>query len=85
MLYVSNPSEILVNGEIAYKYTSNENYYITKGGTLYSIYIKGAHGRTDINNPRMVAYGCDKDGYYRAVLSDGGKKQYVKIHQIVVS
>lgn len=38
-------NKIEVNGEIAYKLKSNENYYITKTGVLYSIYIKGAHGR----------------------------------------
>lgn len=76
---------ITVNGETAYRYIDNKNYYITKSGHLYSIFVKGAHGRTDINNPHRVAYGQDKDGYYRVVLSDNGGRKYIKIHQVVVN
>ena len=75
--------KIIVDNEIAYKYIDNGNYYITKTGILYSIFTKGAQGRTDINNPRKVAYGKDRDGYYRVVLSDNGNRKYIKVHQIV--
>lgn len=74
---------LIVNNEKAYEVKCNSNYYITKSGKLYSILKIGAHGRTDINNPRLVAYGQDKDGYYRVVLSNHAKKRYVKIHTLV--
>ncbi len=38
-----------------------------------------------INKIRPVAYGQDRDGYYRTILSDNGKKKYVKIHQMVAT
>lgn len=76
-------SFIYVNGEKAYQYKDNPNYYITKTGILYSTYVKGAQGRTNINQPRKVAYGQDNDGYYRVVLSSNGKRKYIKIHQMV--
>lgn len=82
---MGNPDIVYVDGEAAYKYVDNENYYITKTGVLYSIYVKGAHGKTDINKIRRVAYGQDKNGYYRVVLSDNGDRQYIKIHQIVTN
>lgn len=75
---------ISINNEIAYQLKWNPNYYITKSGKLYSIYIKGAHGKTDINNPHSVAYGQDRDGYYRVVLSNQGCHQRIKIHQIMI-
>lgn len=75
--------QISINNEIAYKLKCNDNYYITKTGILYSIFVKGAQGKTDINNPRKVMYGQDKDGYYRVVLSSNGEKKYVKIHTLV--
>ena len=50
---------------------------------MYSIYIKGAHGKVDVRSPRRVAYGQDKDGYYRVVLSNNKAREYVKIHQVV--
>lgn len=77
--------EVIVNNEIAYQYINNKNYYITKSGILYSVYVKGAHGKTDINQIRKVSYGQDRDGYYRVVLSDNGNKKYIKVHQIVVN
>lgn len=75
--------ELLVNNEIAYQLKRNQNYYLTKSGILYSIYIKGAHGRIDINNPHKVKYGQDKDGYYRCVLSNNGIHDRVTIHRLV--
>lgn len=72
-----------VNGENAYECRKHKNYFITKSGILYSIFIKGAHGKTDITNPRKVAYGQDRDGYYRVVLSENTKHTYVKIHTLV--
>lgn len=80
-----NKSKIEINGETAYQYIYNGNYYITKTGTLYSIYVKGGQGKTDINRIHKVAYGQDKDGYYRVVLSNNGEKKHIKIHQIVVN
>ena len=44
-----NPETIEINGEIAYKYLYNGNYYITKSGNLYSTYIICGQGKTDIN------------------------------------
>ncbi len=80
---MGNPNEIVLNGEIAYRYVKNPYYYITKSGILYSTYIKGGQGKYDINCIRKVAYGEDDDRYYRVVLSLHGKRKYVKIHQIV--
>lgn len=80
---MNTPKEIIINEEIAYQYINNPYYYITKTGILYSTYIKGAHGKSDINKPHKVAYGQDKDGYYRCVLSLNGKHKRIKIHQIM--
>lgn len=80
-----NPETIEINGEIAYKYIYNGNYYITKSGNLYSTYIIGGQGKTDINKIHKVAYGQDRDGYYRVILSDNSNRKYIKIHQIVVN
>lgn len=77
------PTELEINGEIAYQCIINKNYYITKTGKLYSIFVKGGQGKININNPRKVAYGQDKDGYYRVVLSNNGNRKYIKIHQLV--
>lgn len=74
---------IVVNGEIAYQYIDNPYYYITKTGVVYSVYIKGAHGKYDISKPRKVVYGEDKDGYYRCVLSLNKKHKHIKIHQMM--
>ena len=75
---------ININNEIAYELKWNPNYYITKSGILYSIFIKGAHGKTDINNPQLVSYGQDKNGYYRVVLSNDCHHERIKVHQIMV-
>lgn len=80
-----NPATVKINGEIAYNYIYNNNYYITKSGELYSIYVIGGRGKTDINKIHKAAYGQDKDGYYRVILSDNSNKKYIKIHQIVVN
>lgn len=74
---------IEVNGEIAYECKYYKNYFITKSGQLYSIYVKGGHGKVNINNPHRVVCGIDKDGYYRVVLSYNKQKKYKKIHTIV--
>lgn len=76
--------KLFINGEYAYRYVHNPNYYVTKTGKVYSVYKKGCHGETDYNNPHMLSYGTDKDGYYRVVLSIRSKKRYVKVHTIVV-
>lgn len=75
---------LVIDNEIAYQLKRNKNYYITMSGVLYSIYVKGAHGRVDKSTPRRVIYGQDKDGYYRCVLSDNGAHNRVKIHQLMV-
>ena len=80
-----NPETIEINGETAYKYIYSGNYYITKSGNLYSTYIIGGQGKTDINKIHKVAYGQDRDGYYRVILSDNSNRKYIKIHQIVVN
>lgn len=80
-----NPDSIEINGEIAYKYINNNNYYITETGNLYSIYVVGGQGKTDINKIHKVAYGQDRDGYYRVILSNNRERKYIKIHQIVVN
>lgn len=80
---MDNPISIIVNGEVAYRYVENHYYYITKSGILYSVYKKGGHGSYDINTPHKVAYGQDKDGYYRCVLSLNGTHKHIKIHQMM--
>lgn len=75
---------IKVDNEIAYECKKYPNYFITKTGKLYSIFLKGQRGVTDINNPHELAYGQDKDGYYRVVLCCNGRKKYIKIHTLVV-
>lgn len=68
----------------AYECVHHKNYFITKTGYLYSIYLKGKHGCTDLSNPHLVKYGKDKDGYYRVVLCNDSQKYYVKVHTLVV-
>lgn len=82
---MNNPDKVIVNGEVAYRYVKNPYYYITKSGVLYSTYVKGAHGKYGIERLRKVAYGQDKDGYYRVVLSLNKKRTYIKIHQIMAN
>ena len=82
---MNNPKEIIIDGEIAYRYVGNPYYYITKSGVLYSTYIKGGQGKYSVDCIRKVAYGEDDDGYYRVVLSLHGKRKYVKIHPNSVS
>lgn len=76
-------SVITVNGVEAFECVNHPNYYVTADGCVYSIYVKGAHGKTDINRPHRLSYSEDKDGYYRVVLSDRSKKEYVKVHTLV--
>lgn len=82
---MKNPNKVIINGEIAYRYINNPYYYITKSGVLYSTYIKGAHGKYSVEHLRKVAYGQDKDGYYRVVLSLNGVHTYIKVHQIMAN
>lgn len=77
--------KLFVDGEVAYECLGHENYFITKTGILYSIYVLGAHGKTDFSHPRKVAYGKDKDGYFRVVLSLDKKRTYIKIHTLMVT
>lgn len=76
--------QIIVNNEVAYESSIVPNYFITKTGKIYSIYVKGGQGKVNIHNPHELAYGYDKDGYKRVVLSYDGKKTYIKIHTLVV-
>lgn len=58
-------------------------YYATKNGDIYSAYIIGGHGKKDRTNLHKLSYGKDRDGYYRVVLSQGGKKMYKKVHTLI--
>ena len=79
-----NERTIIVDNEIAYECNKYPNLFVTKSGIIYSIFIKGAHGKTNINNPHKVQYGQDKNGYYRMVYSRNGKHEYLKVHSVVV-
>ena len=79
-----NQRTIIVDNEIAYECKKYPNMFITKTGVMYSIFVKGGQGKTDINNPRKVKCGQDRDGYYRMVYSRNGKHEYLKIHTVVV-
>lgn len=70
--------------EVLYRLKDNPNYFITKTGKVFSIYIKGGCGKVDMEHPRELCYGSDKDGYLRVVLSNNDKKRYVKVHTLVV-
>lgn len=76
--------KISVNNEDAYESVIIPNYFITKSGKIFSIYIIGGQGTIDINRPHELKYGTDKDGYLRVVLSLNGQKTYIKVHQLVV-
>lgn len=76
-------SIIEINNETAYEHKYHPNYFITKSGKIYSTYVKGAHGKTNVNNPWPLAYGQDRDGYYRVVLSLNGKLTRIKVHKLV--
>lgn len=75
---------ITIDGEMAFESVLVSNYFITKTGKVFSIYIIGGHGRTDITSPHELKYGYDDDGYKRVVLSDNSNKKYVKVHTLVV-
>lgn len=75
---------MIINNEKAYPYKYNKNYYITKSGKIYSMYVVGGRGIIDVNHPHLLSYGKDKDGYYRVVLSEHGRKKYLKVHTIIV-
>lgn len=76
--------KININNEDAFESVIVSNYFITKTGRVYSIYVIGGQGSVNINNPHELKYGTDKDGYLRVVLSFNGEKTYVKVHQLVV-
>ena len=73
----------MFNGETLYECIKYPNYFISKSGDLFSIYVKGARGIVDESAPRKLKYGLDKDGYYRVVLSVGGKHTYTKVHTLM--
>lgn len=75
---------ILIDNECAYQYKFNPNYFITASGKIYSIYVVGGRGKTDITKPHLLSYSQDKDGYYRVIISDNTHKRYVKVHTLVV-
>lgn len=77
-------NNMIIDNEIAYPYKHNKNYYVTRSGKIYSIYIVGGQGNIDIKNPHLLKYGEDKDGYYRVVLSLNGKRKYKKVHAVIV-
>lgn len=81
MIYINT---ITINNELAYEIKFAPHYYVTKNGDIYSTFVKGGQGRTDINTPHLLSYGKDKDGYYRVVLCINGKRKYVKVHTVVV-
>ena len=74
---------ITVNGDIAYRCKLNPNYFVSKSGNIYSIYVKGGQGRIDISNPHRVIPSENKDGYERIVLSMNKQKRYVCVHSLV--
>lgn len=75
--------KLYANNEEVYRYIDNENYLISKSGKVYTTYVRGGQGRTDISKPWELSYGEDKDGYLRVVLSENSKKKYIKVHQIM--
>ena len=83
-LKTMNNNSIEKNGEILFPYTKNPNYYVTKSGKVYSSYVVGGCGRTNINSLHELKYGRDKDGYLRVVISLNGEKRYVKVHTMIV-
>jgi len=81
---VKKTRKIHINNEDAYESVIVPNYFITKTGRVYSIYIIGGRGAVDINKPHELKYGVDKYGYLRVVLSLNSEKTYIKVHQLVV-
>ena len=73
-----------INNEKIVPCKYHENYYISRTGHIYSSYIPGGNGKTDISRLHELKYSKDKDGYYRVVLSKKGHKQYKKIHTLMV-
>lgn len=76
---------IVVNGELAYECIGHENYFITKSGHLYSIFIVGGQGRTDITKPREVKSKFTNDGYLEVLLSNNKKKTCIRLHRLVAT
>ena len=74
---------MIINKENCEPYKYNENYYVSRSGKIYSIYVIGGRGSIDINNPHLLSYGQDADGYYRVVLSLYGAKKYIKVHTVI--
>ena len=75
---------IVVDNEYAYQYKFNPYYFLTETGKVYSIYVKGGQGSVNVNEPHLLSYSQDKDGYYRVVISDNSTKRYAKVHTLMV-
>lgn len=75
--------QISIGEEIGYESVIAPNYFVTETGKVYSIYVIGGQGRTDIDHPHELSYGQDKDGYKRVVLSLYGKKTYTTVHRLI--
>lgn len=76
-------NNIIIGGEICFPYIYNENYFVSRTGKIYSTYVVGGQGSTDISKPHLLRYGVDRDGHYRVVLSIHGIKKYIKVHTVI--
>ena len=77
-------NSMIINGEMCFPYIYNENYFVSRTGKIYSIYVIGGQGSVDLTRPHLLSYGVDKDGYYRVVLSVHGMKKYIRVHTVIV-
>lgn len=74
---------VKINGEDAYECEEHPNYFVTKAGRVYTSYVRGAQGKSNLAAIRELSYGTDRDGYKRVVLSNNGEKTHIKVHQLV--
>lgn len=74
---------IIYNKEPYYELVDFEGYYVSRKGILISDYVVGGRGKRDLNNPHIVKYKTDKDGYCEVCLSKNTKHYRRRVHRLV--
>lgn len=75
---------MLYNNIDMYECKHHPGYYVTRDGRVFSSYVIGGRGKTDLCHIHELRYGHDKDGYLRVVLCLNGRRSYVKVHTLIV-
>lgn len=75
----------LTYNSVLFKQTQYTDYYVSQCGEVLTVKIKGGRGLINYNEPRIMTYKTDKDGYKEYSLSLGSprKIKYVRGHRLV--